>query len=495
MLLRHPVRLAPVRLVRFVFVGLAALLTSQLVIAQSPDYRTIRFPKGFLLGVSTAAYQVEGGWQADGKGESNWDFLANKVGVTQFVIGQKETGNVADNMYDRTQYLKDIALMKQLGVNTYRFSIEWSRILPNGTGAVNEKGLAHYDQLIDDLKANGIEPFVTLYHFTIPQVLVEKGGWTNPESVQWYAHYADVVFARYGRKVGRFITFNEPYIEHFVADRLMNAPMQKEPMNVQYAREMVKVHHQLLANATVIKRYHALGLGGEIGLTANLSPCSPADPNNPNDVKMTTLQDGLLNRIILDPLFRGTYPADALAAIQQYAPEFRPTAAEMALLASQKPDFLGVNFYAPALVKYDEKSPLNCNWMDVNPDPVKSRNGPARPEALYALLMRIKTDYGNPVTYITENGAAYEDADEASVNGKINDQHRVNYLIGHLQAVQRAVRDGANTKGYMHWSLLDNFEWAFGYTVHFGLVAVDRNTQQRTPKQSFYTYQAILKQQ
>ena len=255
------------------------------------------------------------------------------------------------------------------------------------------------------------------------------------------------------------------------------------------------MHHQLLANATTIKRYHALNLGGVIGLTANLSPCSPADPSNPNDVKITPLQDGLLNRLILDPLFKGTYPADALAAIQQYAPEFKPTAAEMALLASQKPDFLGINFYGASFVKYDEKSPMNCTWFDYNPDPVKSHNGPVRPDALYALLMRIKTEYGNPVTYITENGAGFEGADEANVGGKINDQHRVNYLISHLKAVQRAVQDGANTKGYMHWCLFDNFEWASGYSAHFGLVAVDLNTQQRLPKQSFYVYQAILKQQ
>ena len=475
--------------------GLLTLLTCQLAVAQTADIKSIRFPKGFLLGVSTASYQVEGAYQADGKGESNWDVYANKVGVTQFLTGKKETGNVADNMYDRSQYLKDIALMKQLGVNVYRFSIEWSRILPNGTGAVNEKGLAHYDQLIDDLRANGIEPFVTLYHFTIPQALIEKGGWTNPESVQWYANYVDVVFKRYGKKVKHFITFNEPYIEHFLADRLINGPMSKEPMNVQYAQEMIKVHHQLLANATVTKRYHDLKLGGTIGLTANLSPCLPADPNNPADVKATVLQDGLLNRLILDPLFKGTYPADALAAIQQYAPDFRPSAADMALLASQKPDFLGINFYAPALVKYDEKSPMNCNWMDTNPDSVKSANGPNRPGELYNLLMRVKTDYGNPVTYITENGAAYEKADEVPMNGKIQDSHRAGYLVGHLKAVQRAIQDGANTKGYMHWSLLDNFEWVFGYSVHFGLVAVDRDTQVRTPKQSFYVYQAILNQQ
>jgi len=190
----------------------------------------------FLWGVATAAYQVEGGYQADGKGESKWDFLANKVGVTQFVIGEKQTGNVSINMYDRTQYLQDIQLMKKLGVNAYRFSLDWSRIIPEGVGAVNEKGLAHYDQLIDDVIAAGLEPVVTLYHFNFPLALLQRGGWANPEMINWYSDYAALVFKRYGKKVKKFITFNEPYIEFFVAEYLMNADQSKEPASVRFAK-------------------------------------------------------------------------------------------------------------------------------------------------------------------------------------------------------------------------------------------------------------------
>jgi beta-glucosidase len=488
---------------RFCYSLLACLAWGSSVAQQAPAAKppvpaasSIRFPKGFLLGTSTAAYQVEGAYQADGKGESKWDFLANKVGATQFVIGKKETGNVADNMYDRTQYLKDIALMKQMGVNAYRFSIAWSRIMPQGTGVVNAKGLAHYDQFIADLKAAGIEPVVTLYHFDMPQALVEKGGWANPESVQWYAAYAEVIFKHYGQQVKKFITFNEPYIEHFLADYLLNVAQSKAPANVRYAEGMPKTHHMLLANARATAIYHKLKLPGIVGITLNLSPCLPFNPNNPADVAAVPLQDELLNTLFLDGIYKGRYPKRALDSLQKYNLAFRPTPADMALLAAQKPDFLGINFYAPAEVKADPTAPMGVSWMGNNTDPAPaSGNGPNRPDQLYALLMHLKTEYGNPTTMITENGAAYGDVDEAIVNGKINDAYRCQYLLGHLGAVQHALADGAKTIGYMHWSLLDNFEWVFGYSVKFGVIGVDRSTLARTPKQSYYLYQSILKQQ
>lgn len=462
----------------------------------APTAASIRFPKGFLLGTSTAAYQVEGAYQADGKGESNWDFMANKIGVTQFTIGKKETGNVADNMYDRATYLKDIALMKQLGVNSYRFSIAWSRIIPQGTGAVNAKAVAHYAQLIDDLKAAGIEPIVTLYHFDMPQALIEKGGWANPASADWYTAYADVVFKQYGQKVKKFITFNEPYIEFFVQHYLMNLEQSKAAPTVRYAAGMTGAHHMLLASARAVAAYHRLKLPGQIGITLNLGPCLPFDPKNPADVAAAPWQDVLLNKLFLDGALRGSYPKQALDSLQKYNPTFKPTAAEMATLATNKPDFLGVNFYAPAMVKADPTSPFGVNWLGLNPDSAPtSSTGPHRPEQLYALLMRIKADYQNPTVLITENGAAYGDVDEKVVNGKINDANRCRSLVEHLAAVQRAVAEGSKTIGYMHWSYADNFEWIFGYTTKLGLVNVDRATQKRTPKQSYYVYQSILKQQ
>jgi beta-glucosidase len=467
-----------------------ALITLNISSAQ-----TVKAPRDFLWGVASAAYQVEGAYQADGKGESKWDFLTNKVGVTQFIIGQKQTGNVAINMYDRTQYLKDIQLMKELGVNCYRFSVAWSRIIPQGVGEVNEKGIAHYHQLIKDLKDAGIEPIVTLYHFDLPQALVEKGGWSNPESVQWYKNYADVIFKNFGTEVKKFITFNEPYIEFFVADLLINSTRSKEPANVRYANEMINVHHELLASAEAIKLYHSLNLGGMIGITFNLSPCLPFDANNPEDVKAVSLQDELLNRIVLDPVFKGSYPANAQAMIQKYDPSFQPSAADMQFIADNKPDFLGINFYAPAQVKHDDSAPMGVTWMGNNTDSVQMANGPVRPEELYNLLIRIKNEYNNVPIIITENGASFNNNEDSIVNGKVNDVLRADYIKQHIDAALKAQHGGVNLEGYIVWSGWDNFEWIFGYTKRFGIIHVDFNTQQRIPKQSYYTYQAILKEQ
>lgn len=474
---------------------LIALCYINAAFAQQPDLAKLKAPKDFLWGVASAAYQVEGAYQAEGKGESKWDFFTNKVGVTQFTIGEKQTANIAINMYDRKQYLQDIQLMKQLGINTYRFSIPWSRIIPLGIGKVNEMAIAHYHLLIQDLKAAGIEPMVTLYHFDMPQALMEKGGWTNRESVLWYKNYASVIFDNFGSEVKHFITFNEPYIEFFVADFLMNLTQSKESASIRYANEMINVHHQLLASAEAIKTYKSLNLGGMIGITFNLSPCLPMDATNADDVNAVSLQDELLNRIVLDPVFKGKYPDKALAAIQKYNPAFQPSAADMQFIASNKPDFLGINFYAPALVKHDESSALGVSWMGNNTDAVKMNNGPVRPDQLYQLLMRIKTEYGNPATIITENGASFSNDEDKVVNGKVIDSLRSDYIGRHIASALQAQKDGANLKGYCVWSGWDNFEWIFGYSVRFGLIHVDFDTQQRVPKQSYYTYQSILRQQ
>jgi beta-glucosidase len=253
-------------------------------LAQSGKNSNNAKPKDFLWGIGTAAYQVEGAYQADGKGESNWDYYANELGLTKYTIGEKQTGNIAINMYDRKQYLQDIKLMKQLGVNTYRFSISWSRIIPQGIGQVNEKAVAHYKLLIKDLKAAGIAPFVTLYHFDMPQALVLKGGWANRASVEWYRAYAGLIFKEFGKEVKHFATFNETTMEFFVADFNINPGQSKESANIRYAMEINKVHHELLASAIAIKDYHQLNLVGKIGITFNLAPCIPFDPSNPKDV-------------------------------------------------------------------------------------------------------------------------------------------------------------------------------------------------------------------
>lgn len=477
---------------RIIIPAFSALLFSSAMAQSTPS--VYKAPKDFLWGVATAAYQVEGAYQAEGKGESRWDFFANKIGVTQFIIGEKQTGNVAINMYDRTQYLKDIQLMKQLGVNSYRFSIPWSRIIPQGVGSVNEKAIAHYHLLIKDLKDAGIEPLVTLYHFDMPQALEEKGGWSNPESISWFKSYAEVIFKNFGTEVKKFITFNEPYIEFFVADFLVNPTQSKESASVRYANEIGKMHHELMASAAAIQLYHSMQLKGMIGITFNLSPCMPLDPDNQEDVKATPLQNELLNGIVMDPVFKGNYPANALAAIQKWNPSFQPSAADMQFIVANKPDFLGINFYAPAQVKHDDNAPLGLSWLGNNTDSIQS-NGPVRPEALYDLLMHIRNEYGNIPTLITENGASFNNKEDTVINGKVTDALRADYIKRHIAAALQAKKDGANLFGYTVWSGWDNFEWVFGYTKRFGLIYVDFDTQQRTPKQSYYTYQSIIKEQ
>ena len=447
----------------------------------------------FFWGVATCAYQVEGAYQADGKGESKWDFLTNKVQITQLVVGEQMTGNVSINMYDRTQYLKDIELMKELGVNSYRMSLDWSRIIPDGVGAVNEKALAHYDVLIDDLLAAGIEPFVTLYHFDYPNVLMQKGGWGNPEMENWFINYATTVIKRYGNKVKKFITFNEPYIEFFLVENLLNAQNNTLPEKEYYMSQMQKAHRQMITNAKVIKIYHGLKLKGEIGLVLNLNPAAPWNEKNAADVEAAKFQDVLINDLFLDPLYKGSYPKMALDSFAKYNPAFKPGAEDMAFIAAQKPDFLGVNFYAPAIVK-GEDSPMSLKWLDNNPDSIKSNVGPVMPEYLYKILMRLKTEYGNPKVYITENGTGFKHED-VKVNNKINDPMRSDYIKRHIEWALKAKKEGANLNGYMVWSGWDNFEWVAGYTKRLGLIYVDFKTQERTPKQSFYEYQKIIKEQ
>ncbi len=445
----------------------------------------------FYWGVATCAYQVEGAYQADGKGESKWDFLTNKVQITKMITGEQMTGNVSINMYDRTQYLKDIELMKELGINSYRMSLDWSRIIPDGTGAPNEVALKHYDVLIDDLLAAGIEPFVTIYHFDYPNVLMQKGGWGNPEMENWWLNYATTVIKRYGNKVKHFITFNEPYIEFFLVENMTTAPHDAPLSKEFYMSQMQKAHRQLMTNAKITKIYHDLKLKGEIGIVLNLNPAAPWDANKPADVEAAKFQDVLINGLFLDPLFKGNYPKMALDSLAKYNPTFKPSAEDMAFIAAQKPDFLGVNFYAPAIVK-GEDTPMSLQWLDNNPDSIKSNVGPIRPEYLYKILMRLKTDYGNPKVYITENGTGFK-SEDVKVDNKINDPMRADYIKRHIEATLKAKKEGANVNGYMVWSGWDNFEWVAGYTKRLGLIYVDFATQERTPKQSFYEYQKIIK--
>ena len=449
----------------------------------------------FLWGTASAAYQVEGGWQADGKGLSNWDVYTNRYRITVPAIGKQETGNVACNTYSRDQYLRDLGLMRELGANAYRFSISWSRILPDGTGRVNEPGLAYYSRLCDDLIAAGIEPMVTLFHWDLPQVLQEKGGWSNRQSAQWFRDYAAIVIRALGDRVDKFITFNEPFIDLFLMEpSAQNIIAGRSPnaTSAQYGEQATPMHHWILASALVTEDFHKSGHHGMIGVALPLVPMKPVNPESAADRAAATLGDGLVNRWWLDAVFKGTYPADLIAVLQKHNPAFTVPEADMAVIRANPSDFLGINYYAQAYAREDALSPLGVGWMNTNPDEVKMFNGPVRPDELYNLLLRIKREYGNPPVFITENGAGFGDFDEVMQGDTVKDPLRTDYIRRHIAAALKARTDGADLRGYFCWSLLDNFEWMQGYERRFGIVHVDFATQKRTPKQSFHAYREMI---
>ncbi|MCX5496170.1 family 1 glycosylhydrolase [Kaistia dalseonensis] len=452
----------------------------------------------FLWGAASASYQVEGGWQADGKGLCNWDVYTNVYRVTEPVSGKQETGNVAINAYDRAQYLQDIALMQSLGLNAYRFSISWARLLPDGVGRINEAGIAHYKLFVDDLIAAGIEPVVTLFHWDMPQALEERGGWLNRDSIGWFRNYARVVREALGDKVSKFITFNEPFINLFLIEPTVENIKAGigSPFAIteaQYARQAVAMHHWLLASAETIGDYRAAGYRGTIGLALPLMPMIPETPGKAEDIAAASIGDAIINRWCLDAMFKGRYPDEIITEFGRRNPDFVVTEADLAILAANRPDFLGVNFYAPAYVRHDATVPFGFRWFDTNPDPEPAAfNGPVRPDYLKILLERIRDDYGNPTVYITENGAGFGETDEVMERGMIMDPRRADYITRHVDAVLAARANGANVQGYMVWSLFDNFEWLQGYGRRFGIVHVDFETQKRTTKLSFEIYREII---
>jgi beta-glucosidase len=457
------------------------------------------FPKGFLWGAATAAYQVEGAWQADDKGLSVWDVYTNRDRMAE----NGETANVALNMYDRAQYIADIALLKKLGVNGYRFSINWPRILPDGTGAPNEKGIAHYRRFVADLKEAGIEPLVTLYHWELPQALAEQGGWTNRAIVDWFRGYAGVVFDSLGGDVKLFLVLNEPstdlgfsafarrFRETGIRDPVSITPPPPSSFTEFSGARMV--HHQHLAAAAAIEEYRRRNLGGRIAAVAMLLiPAVPASGSDA-DRRAALLADGLMNRIYLDPMLKGSYPEDVVAALRSLGAELPIEAGDMAMIARNRADFLGINFYSGFGYAADPTATdnwgLRNTWQSSPADPF---NGPVRPELFTAGLLRVRDDYGNPPVMITENGAGFP-GDDVLVDGQVRDVKRTDYLLRHVAALGEAIRQGADVAGYFHWSSHDNFEWISGYGRRFGLIHVDFATQKRTLKQSAGAYRAIIR--
>jgi beta-glucosidase len=460
---------------------------------------SVNVPPKFIWGAASSAFQVEGHPGADGRGRSKWDVYTHDYRITEAVVGVQHDADVAINAYDRAQSLADIALMREAGLDAYRFSISWPRIFPDGVGAVNAAGIDHYSRFVDDLLAAGIKPLATLYHWDFPWALHEKGGWHNRDVVDWFSDYAGAVFHALGDRVDTFVTVNEPQIDLFMMDLIAGKVRDgaSDPwawLSADIAGQAPAMHHLLLANAAAVAAYRAQGLGGMVGIALPLYPTIPLNPERPEDAAAARLLDGLMNRWPLDAVFRGTYPGDVVEALQKHNPSFAPPAADLAAIAANPVDFLGVNYYSPAIVEFDDCFPLGLRWgnAETNPDAVKAFNGPVRPDELRKLLLRIRDDYGNPPTFVTENGAGFGDFDEVMDGGTVRDPLRADYILRHAAATLAARDQGADVRGYMCWSLFDNFEWIQGYTRRFGMIHVDFATQKRTPKQSFRAYRDMI---
>ncbi len=458
-----------------------------------PAAQAIRFPDDFVWGTATSAYQVEGAWQEGGKGRSVWDTYTNV-----YNLSGGETANVAIDQYHR--YVEDVALMREMGIQSYRFSIAWSRVLPQGTGEVNRAGIDYYSRLVDELLAAGIEPVVTLFHWDLPQALADRGGWHNRESVEWFGNYARLMFEALGDRVNTWITFNEPFIDVFIIGGAIRSFLDPEiqpvedyfamPTDLQ-AGQAIASHHWMLAHARAVRIYRALGMGGNIGITLSISPTYPAT-NSENDAAAAHVADGLHNRWFLDPVLKGEYPEDILALYSAHS-DVGIRDGDMERIGESRVDFLGVNYYAPTRVRAAPASPHFGFERLPNPDEQPAFNGEVYPDGLYDLLVRVDRDYGKPLIYITENGAGFGAVDDTLVDGKINDTLRRDYIKRHLVAAHRAIQQGVNLKRYYLWSCFDNFEWIFGFRRRFGIVYVDFETQERVWKGSAYDYQSYIR--
>jgi beta-glucosidase len=436
------------------------------------------FPKGFLWGAATSAYQIEGSPLADGAGASIWHRFAHTPGRTR----DGATGDIACDHYRR--HREDVALMRELGLGAYRFSLSWSRILPDGVGTVNPRGVGFYSGLIDLLLAAGIQPFITLFHWDLPAVLDDKGGWLNPASVEWFAEYARVAFEAFGDRVSLWATINEPLsVAQAGYLRGVHAPGHRS------AAEAARVAHRLLcAHGAAVQVARAAG-PYRIGIVLNLEPQDPAS-DDPADVAAAQRMDTYTNRQFLDPLFLGRYPA----AMRRILGRAWKDAPERDLALIREPlDFLGVNYYTRRVVRHDGAAPpLRASAVHVPGHPYTPRGWEIYPQGLLRVVRDLEDRYGNMPLYITENGAAFEDPPHA-VGDVVDDPLRVQYLREHLAAAQEALPLRVDLRGYFVWSLLDNFEWQHGYSMRFGLVHVDFETQRRTLKSSGRFYSEVIR--
>lgn len=437
------------------------------------------FPEGFVLGAATAAYQIEGGVREGGRGESIWDRFSHTPGKTY----QGQTGDVACDHYHR--WLDDVELMADLGLEAYRFSIAWPRIMPQGRGTINSAGLDFYDRLVDALMERDIQPFVTLYHWDLPQALQDAGGWPERAMVDLFADYAAVVVRRLGDRVCRWMTFNEPWVSAFAG----YYEGHHAPGLTDLGAALQAAHHTLVAHARANDAIRANSrLQPLIGIALNLFPVEPASDRQA-DLDAAQRYDGYVNRWFLDPLFLGSYPEDMLEFWGDQAPRAQPGDFES---LPRQLDFLGINNYFRSVIGEGSESPVRIQAH--HPSGEYTEMGwEVYPDGLYELLTRVHRDYDPHEIYIAENGAAFHDV--LSPSGQVEDRERVEYLRDHLFAARRALDAGVRLRGYFVWSLLDNFEWTHGYSKRFGIVAVDYGTQARSIKASGHWYRKMIEAQ
>jgi beta-glucosidase len=437
-----------------------------------PDDLDTLFPAEFVWGAATASYQIEGAANEDGRGESIWD----RFSATPGKVRAGDTGLIACDFYHR--YPDDIALMRDLGLDAFRFSIAWPRILPEGRGRVNQAGLDFYERLLDELLANDIEPFVTLYHWDLPQALEDRGGWASRDTVDAFTEYVQVVVERLGDRVGRWITHNEPQVASWAGYGSGNhAPGRRSKSDATAA-----AHHLLLSHGHAVEIVRAAAPNATVGITLNLySVQAEGDDESAADVARRI--DGGDNRWFLDPIFRGEYPADVLELLGDAAPPVED--GDLAVI-SRPLDFLGVNNYSRLVIGREGKPLRSSSSVYTDMD------WEVYPDGLYEVLMRLHDEYAVPRIYITENGAAFGDI--RGHDGEVRDPERQGYLEGYIRAVGRAVQAGVPVSGYFVWSFLDNFEWAHGYSKRFGIVYVDYPTLERVPKGSFHWYRDLIRQ-
>jgi beta-glucosidase len=436
------------------------------------------FPEGFLWGAATSAYQIEGSPLADGAGPSIWQRFSHSPGRTH----EGQTGDVACDHY--RLYPDDVRLMAELGLNAYRFSISWSRVLPEGTGRVNEAGLGFYDRLVDALLEQGIRPNATLYHWDLPAALDDRGGWLNRDVADWFADYARAAFRRLGDRVPMWATLNEPWV---VTDGgYLHGALAPGHRNLFEAP--IATHNLMRAHGAAVQAYRAEAKE-MIGLVVNLEPKVPAT-YRAEDLEATRRADAYMNRQYLDPVFFGTYPEELADIFGEAWPEHSDE--DMALIR-QPLDFLGINYYTRGVTKHDAANLPVENGYVRQPEHTYTETGwEVHAPALTELLLWVKERYGALPLYITENGAAFYDPPR-TVDGVIEDPLRVAYYRDHLRAAHDAIRQGVDLRGYFAWSLLDNYEWSLGYTKRFGIVHVDFETQRRTPKTSARFYADVIR--